>query len=312
MTKIKNKYVGSSPMKFLQFVPIALQLGSSIYGAIQGGRQRREARARADVYEQDFNRRLGEYEREEFVNPYANMQNVYEDMTINQRAAEFQRDQVAQQQANILEGLSGSATSGAGAAALATAMLRQGAQQARAAAVDIGQQEQAIQKIQTAERARIQGLQMQGDDMVRQQERQRNMILAQIASSRGQIANQEALAGQQQMIGGITSGLGALAKGFLPGGAISGAIEQRQHTIMDAGKAAAEALPTIESKNISSIPTGFTGVPQTLGGVTPYGQVPQIPMMNIPMPQMQQLNQYQDQYGNYISADEFYNNNPNG
>ena len=307
MTKIKNKYVGSSPMKFLQFVPMALQLGSSIYGAIQGGRQRREATARANMYEQDFNRRLGKYEREEFVNPYANMQNVYEDMTINQQAAEFQTNQVAQQQANILGGLSSGVTSGAGAAALATAMSRQGAEQARAAAIDIGRQEQAIQNIQTSEEARIQGLQMQGDDMVRQQERQRNMILAQIASGRGQIANQEALAGQQQMMSSITSGLGALAQGFLPGGAISNAVSQRNQSIMDADKAAAQALPFIEPKKISSIPTQPINIPQTLGGVTPYGQVPQIPMMNIPMPQMQQLNQFQDQYGNYISADEFYN-----
>jgi len=305
MTKIKNKHVGSSPMKVLQFVPLALQLGSGIYNAIQGGRQRRDARERAAGYEQDFNRRLSEYEREKFVNPYANMQNVYEDMTINQQAAEFEREQVAQQQADVLQGLRAGVTSGAGAAALATAMSRQGAQQARAAAVDIGQQEQAIQKIQTAEEARIQGLQIQGDEMVRQQERQRNMILAQIASGRAQVANQEAMAGQQQMMSGITSGLGALAQGFLPGGAISGAIEQRQQSIMDAGKAAAESLQAIEPKQVRSIPTGFAGVPQTLGGVTPYGQIPQIPMKGVPMPQMQQ-------YGNYISADEFYNNNPNG
>ena len=89
-------------------------------------------------------------------------------------------------------------------------------------------------------------------------------------------------------------------------------LEHANINVSDAGKTAAEALPTIQSKSASSMPTQQLLAPETLGGVTPYGQVQQIPMMQIPMPQMQQLNQFQDQYGNYISADEFYNNNPNG
>ena len=35
-------------------------------------------------------------------NPYLNMQNVYEDMTVNQQEAEFTRQQQFQNQANIL------------------------------------------------------------------------------------------------------------------------------------------------------------------------------------------------------------------
>lgn len=235
MTKIKNKHVGSSPMKFLQFVPMALQVGKGIYDAFQGGKQRRDALTKAEGYETEFQSRLDEYASEEFVNPYAGMQNVYEDMTIDQRAAEFQQNQLAQQQADTLQSLRG-ARGSAGAAALASAMSIQGAKQARRISADIGKQEQAIQKAQLGEASRIQGLQMQGEDLVRQQERQRNMVLAQVASGRGQLANQEALAGQQQMMGGITSGLSALGQGFLPGGPLSGLFGSgNKSTVADIG-----------------------------------------------------------------------------
>jgi len=232
MTKIKNKHVGSSPMKFLQFVPLALQVGKGIYNTFQGAKQRRDARTEAQEYEDDFNKRLGEYESEEYINPYAGMQNVYEDMTIDQRAAEFQQNQLAQQQADTLQSLRG-ARGSAGAAALASAMSIQGAKQARKTAADIGKQEQLIQKAQLGEAARIQGLQLKGEDMVRQQERQRNMVLAQIASGRGQLANQEALAGQEMMMGGITGGLSALGEGFLPGGPLSGLFGNNSDTTKD-------------------------------------------------------------------------------
>ena len=176
------------------------------------------------------------------------MQNVYADMTIDQRAEEFRQQATAQSQADIMERATRGVTSGAGAAALATAMARTGAQQARQTAAIIGKQEQDIQRRQLAEQARIQGLNIAGEEQVRQMERQRNMTLAQIASGQGQAALQGAQSfelqasqfGQMQnqaLLGGITD----IATGFLPGGALSGVFGSGTMGDVNAGGAKTQA-----------------------------------------------------------------------
>ena len=80
------------------------------------------------------------YREFEFQNPYADMENVFEDLTVDQRAAEFQVQQGQQQRANIMQALRGAA-GGSGIAGLAQAMANQGQLQSQAAAANIGQQE---------------------------------------------------------------------------------------------------------------------------------------------------------------------------
>ena len=80
-----------------------------------------------------------------FENQYAdlekvNINNAYEDITINQKAAEFMKQQQMQQQSNIMSGLQ-AAAGGSGIAALAQTMAQQGQMQAQAASADIGRQE---------------------------------------------------------------------------------------------------------------------------------------------------------------------------
>ena len=65
-----------------------------------------------------------EYRSFEFKNPYENLENFYEDLTVNTQAAEFQAQQGQQQRANIMQGLKGAAGS-SGIAGLAQAMQRQ-------------------------------------------------------------------------------------------------------------------------------------------------------------------------------------------
>ena len=86
------------------------------------------------------------YRQFEFTNPYANMQNqfaenVYEDLTVNTQAAEFQMEQGAQQRADIMQSLRGAAGS-SGIAGLAQSLANQGQLQARQVSADIGRQEQ--------------------------------------------------------------------------------------------------------------------------------------------------------------------------
>ena len=96
---------------------------------------------------------------EQVKNPYDQLntqfENVYEDMTVNQQQAQFEKQMVQQQQSNIMQGLKGAA-GGSGIAALAQSMANQGQLQAQRAAASIGMQEsqQQAMKAQGAQQAR--------------------------------------------------------------------------------------------------------------------------------------------------------------
>jgi len=89
------------------------------------------------------------YRQFEFKNPYADMknqfagmENFYEDMQVDMRAANFQKEQGQQQRANIMQTLRGSAGS-SGVAGLAQAMANQGQLQTQQIAAGISQQERS-------------------------------------------------------------------------------------------------------------------------------------------------------------------------
>ena len=111
-----------------------------IFGKSQA---RRDFETNRDLAQADVDRGLADFENFEFQTFAPQTVNPFEDMTVNLQAAEFQRQQQAQEQADTLQALRGAAT-GSGAAALATAMSRQAAQKQQAIAADIGQQEQQI------------------------------------------------------------------------------------------------------------------------------------------------------------------------
>ena len=114
------------------------------------------------------------YRQFEFENPYANMknqfenmENFYEDMEVDMRAANFQTQQMQQQQANIMQTLSGAA-GGSGIAGLAQALANQGALQSQQIAAGIAQQERAGNLMSRQASMTLQQLQRQGagqDDM---------------------------------------------------------------------------------------------------------------------------------------------------
>jgi len=95
--------------------------------------------------EQVIQRKLLETQKEkyrqfQFKNPYADMENVFEDLTVDMQAADFQRQQGEQQRANILGALKGAA-GGSGIAGLAQSMAMQGQLQTQQIAAGISQQE---------------------------------------------------------------------------------------------------------------------------------------------------------------------------
>ena len=112
-------------------------VGGVIGGLFDGGGKKNQQPSAPSVAEQEYNQLMQEYKDAEFkgFNPYAGMQ-------VNLQAAEFQREQQAQEQADILQGLRGGA--GAGSAALATSLMRASTAKQQQISADIAQQEQKI------------------------------------------------------------------------------------------------------------------------------------------------------------------------
>jgi hypothetical protein len=117
-----------------------------------------------------------QYENFEFSNPFENMENRFEDMTVDMRAAEFQTQQGQQQRANIMQGLRGAAGS-SGVAGLAQALANQGQMQTQQIAAGIGQQEQKNQKLAMQEGSRIDQMEREGQASVQAAEAGRQSTL---------------------------------------------------------------------------------------------------------------------------------------
>lgn len=116
------------------------------------------------------------YRTFEFKNPYADMENPMEDMTIDMRAAEFQAQQGQQQRANILSALRGAAGS-SGIAGLAQTMANQGQLQAQAMAANIGMQERQNQMMSARMAGQIDMTERGGAAMVQSAEMGRQSTL---------------------------------------------------------------------------------------------------------------------------------------
>ena len=117
-----------------------------------------------------------EYRSFEFKNPYENLENYYEDLTVNTQAADYQKGMVQQQQANIMQNLKGSAGS-SGIAGLAQAMANQGAMQAQQISIGIGQQEQQNQMMALKGASAADMAERGGDAMVQSAEMQRQSTM---------------------------------------------------------------------------------------------------------------------------------------
>ena len=162
------------------------------------------------------------------TNKYRDMENAYEDLTVNQQQAQFERQMFEQQQANIMQDLAGSAGS-SGIAGLAQALSNQAMVQSQKAAGSIGLQESRNQifkareasKIQFAERggeAQAEAMRLAGAETARGLEYQKTGTLFGMAQQDLAGANAAVAAGDAALYGGIgqiagtvlTAGIGAI------------------------------------------------------------------------------------------------------
>ena len=193
--------------------------------------ERDKQRAALDLQKQ-------QYEAQKFENPFADMENVYEDLTVNQQQAQFQAQQGAQQRSNILESLRGAA-GGSGIAGLAQAMANQGQLQTQQISASIGQQEAMNQRLRAQGADRIQTLGRQGEQFVQQSEMNRKATLLgmQMGEATGaNLAFQQAQANQMSAGVAQDSATANLIGAFAPAaGALTGAIGKKLSAINPGG-----------------------------------------------------------------------------
>ena len=143
--------------------------GLSTIGSLLAGRkakkaaEKEERRARREEMKAkaEMNRLKNIYTQLDTSNPYLNMENKFEDLTVNQQQAQFQQQMFQQSQANILDSLRGAA-GGGGVAALAQQLAQQGQLASQQASISIGQQETANQMAERREASRLDTLERSG------------------------------------------------------------------------------------------------------------------------------------------------------
>jgi hypothetical protein len=136
-----------------------------------------------------------------------------EDLTVDQRAAEFQLQAQQQGQANIMDQMAGAA-GGSGIAALAQAMANQQTQGAAQAAASIGQQERSNQMAQAQMAGSLQMAEASGAETARGLEYKKTGTQLGMAQQRLGAAKAARAQATQSIMGGIGDLAGAAASGI--------------------------------------------------------------------------------------------------
>ena len=202
-------------------VVTAVGAGASIYAANKNA-SIAEGAADDAAIERDQQQALLEkqkrqYRSMKFKNPYENLENVYEDLTVNQQQAQFQAQQGAQQRANVMQGMRGAAGS-SGIAGLAQALANQGALQTQRISASIGQQEARNQLAAARGAGAVQAAERGGDQWVQEAEmsRQATLLGMQMGATSG--ANQASMLAQANQMNAqmaqneaLVAGIGGIA-----------------------------------------------------------------------------------------------------
>jgi len=237
----------------LMAVGTGLEAIGGIVQAIDGGIQAKAAKEEADAARIEMERQKERFAQLDTSNPYLNLENTFEDLTVNQQAAEFTRQQSMQSQANIMQQMRGAAGA-SGIAALAQTLANQASTDAQKASATIAEQEQANQLKSAEEASRIQGLEREGELISRQAEFGKVQSL--LGMSADELANareQQNIAKQQQMQG-IGTAVGAAAD-FASFAAFQGLNKEQGGD----GAVTPSQLPTniTNSTQLTSFLTGF-------------------------------------------------------
>ena len=203
-----KKRQGESPLKKVPLLGNLVQAGIGLVGR---GKRKRALKRAQGAYDMQMQR----FENIDTSNPYANMENMYEDMTVNTQAADAAKAQSMQSQANMMDQF-GQAAGGSGIASLAQVMSQQQTAQAQQASQDIGAQEQNIQETQMREQSNIQDSFIQGEQDRRQMESDKLQSLMQTTGQDLSRARMDKHMHDKMAISGIGGAVGGALDRFTP------------------------------------------------------------------------------------------------
>jgi len=189
---------------------IATGATNAIMSFVDKKKKREEQR----LANKEYGRTREAYTQLDTSNPFGQLENPYEDLTINKQEAEFQAQQEQQAMANTMQAMQGAA-GGSGIAGLAQAMANQQSRNLQRASADIGRQERENLLTEKAFTARRQE---QGVVMERQMKREQAETMFGMAQQRKASADEAMKGTIEGLVGGLNqigAGVGGL---FMPQG----------------------------------------------------------------------------------------------
>jgi|TARA_R110000787_G_scaffold1201_4_gene4275 hypothetical protein len=198
-------------MSFI-IVGVAATSGLTKIGMALAGRKKRIAEQKAA--NKELQQRRDAYESLDTSNPYLNMENTMEDLTVNQQQAQFQKDMAQQQQSNMLGSMQQSGGFNAGNI---QAMVNAGSNQARQASASIGQQEAQNQKAERSMAGQIQAKERAGDVYSRGQKKDKVETLFGMSMQRSKESDEARQRAGQMIASGVgdfaSAGIGTVQAG---------------------------------------------------------------------------------------------------
>lgn len=243
--------------------------------AVQANNRAETAAGLAKEAKKELDKQKDAFKSLDTSNPYLNMENTMEDLTVNTQAAEFTKQQQMQGQSNAMQSLKGSAGS-SGIAALAQTLSNQGSLDAQKASVSIGQQEQANQAAERGEAGRLQGLEREGELISRQAQHGKISGLMGMAGDDLNIASSAEALAIQQRGDAISEGIQSVGQVALATSGGIGAGDAKFNEVNAANIASGAINPktgkAYETRNraLGMDYNQYTGASAALGGVGSY------------------------------------------
>ena len=174
-------------------------LGSIAGGMIGSGKRKREQRQAQG----EFDRNKARYEGLDTSNLATNLENTYEDLTVNTQAAQFAAQGQQQVLANTMGGMN-NAAGGGGIAAMAQAMAGQQSQNMQMASNSIATQESSNQAAQAQMAGSLQQMELAGAQKSRSAELEKTETMLGMSQARLGAANAARDKATSSIIGGVT------------------------------------------------------------------------------------------------------------
>lgn len=188
------------------------QLGLGAANLAEANKQRKAAQS-------EYERSMQKYRMQDTSNLYSNIENPYEDLTVNQQAAQFQAREQQRGMADMMSRFQETSTGG-DISAFAQVLANQQAQSLQRASASIAQQEAANQRMAAQGAMQVETMERKGAAQAREFES--GIIGTELGMSMQQLAatNQA----RQQAIGNIAGGVGTLT-GAAVGGEFNDALQ---------------------------------------------------------------------------------------